>query len=221
MNVALAILWKDLVTEWRSRDRVVAMAVFSFLVVVVLHFALPARDAEEARRLAPGLLWVAYIFAALLGLNRAFALELENEALAGLALAPADRGWVFLGKAAANFVILGAVQAITAAVFALAFDVDLASIAPSLALVVALGSLGICAVGTLLGAVSVRTRYREVMLPLLLLPLLVPVLLGAVDATAGLLETGTLRWRSIQLLLVTDAVFLIVSFTSFEYVLDE
>ena len=221
MNVALAILWKDLVTEWRSRDRVVAMAVFSFLVVVVLHFALPARDAEEARRLAPGLLWVAYIFAALLGLNRAFALELENEALAGLALAPADRGWVFLGKAAANFVILGAVQAITAGVFALAFDVDLASIAPSLVLVVALGSLGICAVGTLLGAVSVRTRYREVMLPLLLLPLLVPVLLAAVDATAGLLETGTLRWRAIQLLLVTDAVFLIVSFTSFEYVLDE
>ncbi len=221
MNVALAILWKDLVTEWRSRDRVVAMAVFSFLVVVVLHFALPARDADEARRLAPGLLWVAYIFAALLGLNRAFALELENEALAGLALAPADRGWVFLGKAAANFVILGAVQAITAAVFALAFDVDLASIAPSLVLVVALGSLGICAVGTLLGAVSVRTRYREVMLPLLLLPLLVPVLLAAVDATAGLLETGTLRWRPIQLLIVTDAIFLIVSFTSFEYVLDE
>jgi len=221
VNVALAILWKDLVTEWRGRDRVVAMAVFSFLVVVVLHFALPARDAEEARRLAPGLLWVAYIFAAILGLNRAFALELENEALAGLALAPADRGWIFLGKAAASFVILGAVQAITAVVFALAFDVDLAAIAPSLAIVVALGSLGICAVGTLLGAVSVRTRYREVMLPLLMLPLLVPVLLAAVDATAGLLETGTLRWRSVQLLLVTDAVFWIVSFTSFEYVLDE
>jgi heme exporter protein B len=221
MNVALAILWKDLVTEWRSRDRALAMAVFSLLVVVILHFAMPSRDAEEARRLAPGLLWVAYIFAALLGLNRAFALELENEALAGLALAPADRGWVFLGKAAANFAILGAVQALTAAVFALAFDVDLAAVAPSLALVVALGSLGICAVGTLLGAVSVRTRYREVMLPLLLLPLLVPVLLGAVDATAGLLETGTLRWSAIQLLLVTDAIFGIVSFLSFEYVLDE
>lgn len=221
MNVALAIFWKDLLTEWRSRDRVMAMAVFSFLVVVVLHFALPARNAEEARRLAPGLLWVAYIFAAILGLNRAFALELENDALAGLALAPADRGWVFLGKAAANFVILAAVQAITAAVFALAFDVDLATIAPALVVVVGLGSLGICAVGTLLGAVSVRTRYREVMLPLLLLPLLVPVLLGAVDATAGLLETGALRWRPIQLLLVTDAVFLVVSFMSFEFVLDE
>lgn len=221
MSVVLAILWKDLVTEWRSRDRVVAMAVFSFLVVVVLHFALPAGDPEEARRLAPGLLWVAYVFAALLGLNRAFALELENEALAGLALAPADRGWVFLGKAAANFAILCAVQAATAVVFALAFAVDLAAVAPALAAVVALGALGICSVGTLFGAVSVRTRYREVMLPLLLLPLLVPVLLGAVDATAGLLETGTLRWRPIQLLVVIDAIFLLVSFTSFEYVLDE
>lgn len=221
MSVVLAILWKDLVTEWRSRDRVVAMAVFSFLVVVVLHFALPARDPDEARRLAPGLLWVAYVFAALLGLNRAFALELENDALAGLALAPADRGWIFLGKAAANFLILGAVQAVTAVVFALAFDVDLAAVAPALALVVALGSLGVCAVGTLFGAIAVRTRYREVMLPLLLLPLLVPVLLGAVDATGSLLETGTLRWPPVQLLLVTDAVFLIVSFMSFEYVLDE
>lgn len=221
MRVALAILWKDLVTEWRSRDRVVAMAMFSFLVVLVLHFALPARDSAEARRLAPGLLWVAYVFAALLGLNRAFAVELDNEALSGLALAPADRGWVFLGKAAANFAILGAVQAATAGVFALFFAVDLAPIAGRLAAVVALGSLGLCAVGTLFGAVSVRTRYREVMLPLLLLPLLVPVLLGAVDATAGLLETGTLRWPPVQLLLVVDAVFLIASFLGFEYVLDE
>jgi heme exporter protein B len=221
VNVVLAILWKDLVTEWRSRDRAVAMAVFAFLVVIVLHFTLPTRNPEEVRRLAPGLLWVAYVFAALLGLNRAFAQELDNEALAGLALAPGDRGFVFLGKAAANAVILGAVQAVVAVVFALAFDLDLRPVAGRLALVVALGSIGLVAVGTLFGAVSVRTRYREVMLPLLLLPLLVPVLLGAVAATAGLLDAGELRWPPIQLLLVTDAVFLIVSFVSFEYVLDE
>jgi heme exporter protein B len=221
MRVALAILWKDLVAEWRSRDRAVAMGVFAFLVVVVLHFALPARDPAEVRRLAPGLLWVAYVFAALLGLNRAFALELENEALSGLALAPGDRGFVFLGKAAASWVILGAVQVATAFFFALAFDLDLWPVAARLALVVALASLGLCAVGTLLAAVSVRTRTREVMLPLLLLPLLVPVLLGAVEATAGLLADGELRWPPLQLLLVTDAVFGIVSFVSFEYVLDE
>ena len=221
MRVVLAILWKDLVTEWRSRDRAVAMGVFAFLVVIVLHFALPARDAAEARRLAPGLLWVTYVFASLLGLGRAFALELENEALAGLALAPGDRGFVFLGKASANWLILGAVEAATAVFFALAFDLDLRPVAGRLALVVALGSLGLTTVGTLLAAVSVRTRYREVMLPLLLLPLLVPVLLGSVDATSGLLAEGELRWPPLQLLLVTDAVFGIVSFVSFEYVLDE
>ena len=221
MSVALAILWKDLVTEWRSRDRAVAMAVFAFLVVIVMHFALPLGRPEELRRLAPGLLWIAYLFAAILGLNRAFALELENEALSGLALAPADRGFVFLGKAAANFVILGAVQAATALVFALAFAVDLRAVAAPLAGVVALGSLGLCSVGTLFSAISVRTRYREVMLPLLVLPLFVPLLLGAVEASAALLEGGVLPRRALQLLGVTDAVFLIVSFVGFEFVLDE
>ena len=221
MSVALAILWKDLVIEWRSRDRAVAMAVFAFLVVIVLHFALPVGRPDELRRLAPGLLWIAYVFAAILGLNRAFALELENEALSGLALVPVDRGFVFLGKAAANFVILGAVQAATALVFALAFAVDLRAVAARLALVVALGSLGLCSIGTLFSAVSVRTRYREVMLPLLLLPLLVPVLLGAVEASVSLVESGALPRRPLQLLGVTDAVFLIVSFVGFEFVLDE
>jgi heme exporter protein B len=221
MNTLLAILWKDLVSEWRSRDRIVAMALFSFLVVVVLHFALPGADPAEVRRVAPGLLWVAYLFAALLGLNRAFALELENDSLSALAMAPADRGFVFLGKAAANFVLLAVVQFATAVVFGLAFALDLVPVALPLAGVVALGSLGICSVGTLFAAVAVRTRYREVMLPLLILPLLVPVLLGAVSATASLLQGDRIPFATIQLLVVTDAVFLIVSFLGFEYVLDE
>ena len=221
MNTLAAILWKDLVSEWRSRDRVIAMALFAFLVVIVLRFALPGTDPVEVKRLAPGLLWVAYVFAALLGLNRAFALELENDALAGLALAPADRGWVFLGKALANFVLLALVQAATATVFGIAFALDLVPIAGRLAAIVALGSLGICTVGTLFSAVAVRTRYREVMLPLLLLPLLMPILLGAVSATTSLLGDGALPFEPLQLLVVTDGIFLIVSFVSFEFVLDE
>ena len=221
MNTLTAILWKDLVSEWRSRDRVVAMALFAFLVVLVLRFALPGTDPADVRRLAPGLLWVAYVFAALLGLNRAFALELENDALAALALAPADRGWVFLGKAAANFLLLALVEGATATVFGIAFALDLWGIAARLAGIVALGSLGICAVGTLFSAVAVRTRYREVMLPLLLLPLLMPVLLGAVSATASLLADGVVPFPAVQLLVVTDGIFLIVSFVAFEFVLDE
>ncbi len=221
MNVFLAVLWKDLLTEWRSRDRVVAMGIFSLLVVVVFHFSLPGGATERTRDMAPGLLWIAYVFAAVLGLNRAFSLELENDALSGLALVPADRGWVFLGKAAANFVILGAVQLVTAAAFVLVFELDWLDVAAPLAGVIALGSLGLCSVGTLFAAVAVRTRFREVMLPLLLLPLLVPVVSGAVRATSDLLIGDGLRFAPIQLLLVTDGIYLIVSFVGFDYVLDE
>jgi heme exporter protein B len=221
VSVFLAVLWKDLVVEWRGRDRAVAMGLFSLLVVVIFHFALPGGASERTRALAPGLLWVAYVFAAILGLGRAFSLELENDALAGLALVPRDRGWVFLGKAAANFLILAGVQAVTAVAFALVFDLRLAPVALPLAGVVALGSLGLCSVGTLFGAVAVRTRFREVMLPLLLLPLLVPVVSGSVRATADLLLGGAAAFEPIQLLIVTDAVYGIVSFVCFDYVLDE
>lgn len=221
MNALLAILWKDLVTEWRSRDRLLAMGTFALLVVVVLFFAAPPGPGGGERAHVPGLLWVTYVFAAVLGLNRAFALELENEALSGLALAPVDRGWIFLGKAAASFVLLVLLQAAAGLVFALAFGVDLLGVAPRFALVAALGALGLASVGTLLAAISVRTRYREVMLPLLLLPLLVPVLVGAVRATQSLLLEGSVAGAPLRLLIVTDAVFLIVSFLGFEYVLDE
>ena len=221
MNVLLAVLWKDLVVEWRSRDRVVAMTVFALLVVLIFQFTLPGPGDDASRALAPGLLWIAYAFAALLGLNRAFALELENEALAGLALAPADRGWIFLGKAAANFVLLALVQAVTLVVLAALRELDLRPVAAALAGVIALGSLGMCGLGTVFGAVAVRTSYREVMLPLLLLPLLLPVLLGAVNATAGLLTHGTAPDAALRLLVVADGVYAVISFLVFEYVLDD
>ncbi len=133
MNILLAVLWKDLISEWRSRDRVVAMLVFSLLLVVVFHFSLPGGATSKNASFAPGLLWVAYVFSALLGLNRAFSIELENDALSILALAPADRGWVFLGKAIANLVILGAVQAVVAGVFAIVFEVDFSGVLGSFA----------------------------------------------------------------------------------------
>lgn len=220
MNVLLAVLWKDLLTEWRSRDRVVAMMVFSLLVVVVLFFA-SGGSTEQNRANTPGLLWVSYVFAALLGLGRAFSVELENEAISGLALAPADRGWIFLGKAAGSFLILAVVQAATALIFALAFGVDLRPVAAPLAGIVALGSIGLCAVGTLSAAVAVRTRFREIMLPLLMLPLLFPVLSGAVRATRELLASNATPFEPLQLLVVFDVTYLVLSFLVFDYVLDE
>lgn len=221
MNVLRAVLWKDLLAEWRSRDRVPAMLVFALLTVVVLRFAQPGGAAADTRAVAPGLLWVAYVFASVLGMNRGFALELENEALSGLALAPADRGWIFLGKAAANGIFLLTAQLVTAVFFAVVFDVALGAVALPFAGIAALGAVGLTAAGTLFAAIAVRTRYREVMLPLLLFPLLVPLLVGSVQATATLLEEGRAASPALRLLAVYDGVFLIASFLLFEYVLDE
>jgi len=216
-----AVLWKDLVCEWRSRERIVAMGVFALLVVVVFNFALPGGASAETAGNAPGLLWVTTVFAALLGLNRALAAELENDALSGLALARVDRGWVFVGKALSTFVLLALVQALTAFAFAAVFQVDWWAHVGALAGVFALGSLGICSIGTLLSAMAVRTRFRELVLPVLLLPTLVPLLGAAVHSTVSILQGDGVPYAALQLLLVADGVYLIVSFLGFEYILDE
>jgi heme exporter protein B len=221
MNVARALLWKDLVTEWRSRDRIVAMVVFSFLVVVVFQFAWPPMEPDEMVRFAPGVLWVTYLFAAVIGLGRTFALELENDAMTALALAPGTRGWIFLGKAAATWILVTIVQAMTAFVFALFFRVDLWTGVLGFAAIMALANLGICSVGTLLSAMSVRSRFRDVLLPVLLIPTLIPILASAVAATGESLGGDFPSLESLQPLIVVDGIYLILSFLLFDYVLDE
>jgi len=221
MRVALALVWKDLVCEWRSRDRVVAMAVFSLLVVVVFQFAWPAVPREDLPALAPGMLWIIYLFAALIGLGRTFTLELENDALTALALAPGTRGWIFLGKAAATGVLLAVVQALTAGVLALFFRLDWGPRAGALAAVVGLADLAIVGVGTLFSAMAVRSRFREVLLPVLLIPSLIPVLAAAAHATAATLGGAPLTLALVQPLVVLAGVYGILGFLLFDAVLDE
>lgn len=221
MNVALALLWKDLLCEWRSRDRVIAMIVFSILVVVVFQFAWPGLPREQVQTLAPGVLWVIYLFAALLGLGRSFTLELENDALTALALAPGTRGWIFLGKAAASFVLIAAVQALTALVFVLFFRLDWRGAALPLVFVVALADLAIVSVGTLFSAMSARSRFREVLLPILLIPTLIPVLASAVRATTATLAGPGLTLALAQPLVVMAGIYAILGFLLFDPVLDE
>ncbi|MBY0401200.1 heme exporter protein CcmB, partial [Myxococcota bacterium] len=215
------LLWKDLLCEWRSRDRLVAMIVFSLLVVVVFQFAWPNVPNAQTAALAPGVLWVIYLFAALLGLGRTFTLELENDALSALALAPGTRGFIFLGKAAASFVLLAAVQALTAFVFALFFRLDWLAQAGGLALVVAMADVAIVSVGTLFSAMSVRSRFREVLLPILLIPSLIPVLASAVRATAATLRGEALTLAAVQPLVVMAGIYAILGFLLFDPVLDE
>ena len=220
MNVALTLFWKDLATEWRSRDRLVAMTVFSFLVVVVFQFAWPPMEPEEAARFAPGVLWVTYVFAAVIGLGRTFAMELENEAMTALALAPGTRGWIFLGKATATWLLISFVQAMTALIFALFFRVDLWTGAAGTAAIVAIANVAICSVGTLLSAMSVRSRFRDVLLPVLLIPTLIPVLAAAVNGTTATLAGEALPFAALQPLIVIGGIYLILCFLLFDYVLD-
>ena len=221
MNVAWALLWKDLATEWRSRDRIVAMTVFSFLVIVVFQFAWPNMEPEEIARLAPGVLWVTYVFAAVIGLGRTFSTELENDAMTALALAPGNRGWIFLGKATATWVLITAVQAMAGLVFALFFRVDLTIGLGGTATIVGLANVAICSVGTLLSAMSVRSRFREVLLPVLLIPTLIPVLAAAVSGTTATVAGEALAITTLQPLIVIGGIYFILCFLLFDFVLDE
>jgi len=200
---------KDLRLELRARDTLPAMVLFVLSTLVVFHFALPSGADEVA---AQGLLWVALIFTALLGLARAWAPEREGGALDGLVLAPSDRSAIWLGKSAAVFVFLGAIELVALPAFALFFS----PLGVEAVLGVVLANVGICAVGTLLAAMAAASRTRELILPLLFLPLAIPLVVGGVGASVS-----TEPVRYLAFLGLYDAVFAILCWASFEYVVSE
>ena len=204
-----ALARKDLRLELRARDTLPAMLLFVVSTLVVFHFTLP----QNASRLAAfGLLWVALIFTALLGLTRCFAAEREQDVLDGLVLAPSDRSAIWLGKAIAMLAFLAAAEVVALPAFALFFDpgIDGRTLAG-----VALADLGICTVGTLLAGMAAASRARELLLPLLFLPLAIPIVIGGVGASVN----GGARY--VEFLVLYDAIFAIISWASFEYVVTE
>lgn len=204
-----ALARKDLKVELRTWDTLPAMLLFVLTALVVFHFALPAGAADEA---AYGLLWIAIVFTALVGLTRAWVPEHEHGVLDGLVLAPCDRSAIWLGKTIATLSFLVAAQLVALPAFAL-FFAPLG--APALA-GVCLADLGICAVGSLVAAMAAATRSREVLLPLLLLPLVIPLVVGGVGSAIAA-EPG----RYLLFLGLYDAVFAVLSWASFEYVVTE
>ena len=200
---------KDLRLELRARDTLPAMLLFVLSTLVVFHFALPTGADEVA---AQGLLWVALVFTALLGLARAWAPEREGGALDGLVLAPTDRSAIWLGKSAAVFVFLAAIELVALPAFALFFS----PLGAAAVLGVLLANVGICAVGTLLAAMAAASRTRELILPLLFLPLAIPLVVGGVGASVS-----TEPVRYLTFLGLYDAVFAILCWASFEYVVSE
>lgn len=222
LRKVVAILWKDLVAELRTKEMFSAMFVFAVLVVVTFTFAFDLRvTGERVRQVAPGALWVAFAFAGVLGLNRAFILERDRGCLEGLLLAPVDHTAIFFGKMASTLALMFVVEALVLPVFTAFLGIDLFN--GWLLLVVALGTVGFAGVGTILSAMTAQTRAREVLLPILLLPVAAPVLIAAVKATAGILDGLAVaeigRW--LRLLIAYDLIFPVVAVMTFDYIVRE
>ncbi len=215
-----AIVWKDLAAELRSRELLSSMLVFSFLVIIIFNFALEF-NMEARSSTASGIIWVIFAFAGTLGLNRSMAMEKDRGCLDGLLLAPVDRTAIYLGKTLSNLIFMLIVEAIVLPVYSLLYNVNL--FAPGLIAVIFLGSLGYISIGTLLSSMAVHTRSREVLLPILLFPVAIPLLIAAVKASAGFLQglpISELRpW--LNLLLVYDVIFISIAVMVFDYVVDE
>jgi heme exporter protein B len=215
-----AIISKDVMAELHTREMVSAMLIFSVLAMLIFSFALDLRGAM-ARVAAPGVLWATAAFAGTLGLSRSLAREQQTGCIDGLLLAPMDRSAIFFGKALGNLVFMVIVEIILLPLFSALFDVGLLQM--GVLVVTALGTVGYAAVGTLLAAIAVNTRAREVMLPILLLPLVIPALISAVQATGGLVEGGTMAevggW--VRLLVIYDLIIVAVSMLTFEYIVEE
>jgi len=222
LRVIWAIFSKDMRVEWRHRETLASMSIFGVLVVFLFNFAFePAR--EETLRLLPGLLWVAFAFAGVLGFNRSFAAERENAAFEGMRLAPVDPGAIYLGKMLANLFFLGIAEVIVVFAASLWYNFSFVPVLGRFALITFLCTLGYVAVGTTFGAIAANTRMREVMLPVLQFPVAVPIFIAGVEASTGALKGDPLGdyagW--IKLAAGFSVVFVVLSYLLFEYVLEE
>ncbi len=218
----LALLRKDLQIEFRTKETLASLLLLGLLTLVVLSFAFDPASELRAEA-APGALWVAVIFAGVLGLNRSFLAERDNDCMQGLLLCPVDRGTIYLAKAAGNFIFMMVAQLVIVPIFIFFFNMPVSPALAGVFLSLALGVLGFSAIGTLFAAISVRTRAREVLLPLLLLPLVVPIFIAGVKITDRLFAGKSLAdvapW--LNMMVGFDVIFLVVGWALFEYAVEE
>jgi heme exporter protein B len=222
LNAAMAVLWKDLRTELRTKERLSTMCFFALLVVLIFNFAFESGNGS-LQSAAPGIFWVAVLFSGLMGLTRSFNQERENDALMGFLLTPADRGAFYLGKTAANAITMAVMEILLLPLLAIFFNIPIAEHILRLIPVCFFGTLGFAAVGTLFAAMSINTRLQEALLPMLTLPILVPSILAAVEATSGVLAGEPLadlaQW--LRILVAFSLLFLAACLLLFDYVVEE
>ncbi|MCX9087423.1 MAG: heme exporter protein CcmB [Candidatus Methanoperedens sp.] len=226
----LQIAKKDLKAEFRTKQMLNSMVIFALLVIVIFSFAFGNEatifvsnlNKKIVDLLAPGMLWIAFTFAGMLGLSRSFAGEKEEGCLEGLKLCPADRSAIYNGKVLSNAVLMFLMEMATLPIFVVLFTYDIKNL-PGLIVVIILGTLGFIFVGTLLSALTVNTRTREILLPVILFPVLIPVILSAVTATGTMLANGNFSDVSgeMQILVVYDIIFFVVAQMVFEYKIED
>jgi len=220
LQVLWAVLWKDLRIELRTKDIFTSMAVFAALALMIFNFAFELRVPDKSV-VIPGVLWVSIIFSGVLGLGRAFISEKDRGSMAGLLLAPVDRSAIYFGKMIASLIFIFVMEAILLPLMVVFFNINF--ISWPLLLLLFLGTLGFATVGTVFSGLAVNTRTREVLLPVLLFPVMLPVLMAGIRATIGFMEGDTLsdmmKW--INLLVFFDILYLVVSYLTFDFVVEE
>jgi heme exporter protein B len=216
-----AVVWKDLRAESRGLQLISAMLIFSLLVILIFNFALEL-DARERANVTSGVLWVTFVYAGTLGLNRSMAVEKDRGCLDGLLLAPVDRSSIYFGKVIGNLLFMFIVEGIVLVFYAIFYN-NFGVFQPGLLLVIVLGSIGYSVVGTLLSSMSVQARTRDVLLPILLFPVALPVLISAVRASGYFLEGLGMEyiWPPINVLIAFDLIYIGVSYIFFDYVVEE
>jgi len=222
INQVAAIVWKDLITELKTRELFSSMFIFSLLVIIIFIFSINL-SIVKASEVGPGVLWVAFLFSGTIGLNRSFVMEKENDCLQGLLLAPVDRTVLYFGKLFSNFIFLLIMEAFILPLFMIFFNIDLISHLFPLFYVIFLGTLGFCAIGTLLSSLSANLKTRDIMLPILLYPLMIPVVIGSVKMTGQVLAgeplSDMMNW--VSLILCFDVIYIAVSIMTIDFILEE
>jgi heme exporter protein B len=220
IQVVWAVLWKDLRIELRTKDIFTSMAVFAVLALMIFNFAFELRVPDKTM-VIPGVLWVTITFSGVLGLGRAFISEKDRGSMAGLLLAPVDRSAIYFGKMLASLIFILVMEIFLLPLMVIFFNTNF--ISPPLLLVLFFGTLGFAAVGTVFSGLAVNTRTREVLLPVLLFPVMLPVLMAGIRATIGFMEGDTLadmmKW--VNLLLFFDLLYLVVAYMTFDFVVEE
>ena len=215
------VFWKDLLLELRRRDSLVTMFFFGTLLLFVFHFSFDLPP-DKVAEMAPALLWLAFLFTGTLGLTQLFQVERENHCLEALLLSPLDRGALFLAKSCFTLLLMFLVEAVVMPLFWILFNLQGWNLLPQLFLVTLLGTVGFCVLGTIMSAITLRARARELLLPLVLFPLMIPVILATIRCMENIMSAGELgaAWSWLRLLLGFDVIFVTVGILMFDRVIE-